>query len=91
MLAGAHAHLGDVLSAERDLKRARVLGADRDLVTGELARIYLAERRFKDLLTEVPATGGRAEMTARNMALRARAQLGLGDIGAAVAALATAF
>ena len=90
LLAKAHALTGDLVAAERDLKRARALGADRSAIAGQLAVFYLSERRFKDILAETPATGPTPDVTARNLALRGRAYLGLDDKPAAIEALTAA-
>ncbi len=90
LMARVYARLGDLLSAERELKRARTLGADRWEIMGQLGLYYLAERRFRDVLAETPTTGPTPAITARNLSLRSRAHTGMNDLRQAESALAQA-
>ena len=90
LLGRVQAQLGDLLAAERELKRARGVGADPPAIQGLLGQIYLSERRFKDVLSEIPASSPNPADAARNLALRSRAHLGLEDMRAAGLSLAAA-
>ena len=78
---------GDSIAAEKELKLARELNYNPALVTPLLGQSYLAQRRFQDLLTDVPAEGGTPELTAKYLVLRSMAQVGLRDVPGAKASL----
>ena len=75
--------MGDPVAGEKELKTARDLGADRWVVIPQLGQVYLSQGRFKDVLIEVPPEGPKPEIAARNLMLRAMAQVALNDIDAA--------
>ncbi len=81
---------GDPIAAEKELLLARQTGFDPGAVTPLLGQAILAQRRFADVLTTVPAEAGTPEMTARFLVLRSVAQIGVQDIPAAQASLAAA-
>ena len=81
MLAQAELDLGDGVSAEIELQRAKELGASRDRVTLLLGEVYLQLEKFQPLLDDLRAVGDApAEMRAAVLGLRGRAHLGLGQI-----------
>lgn len=82
--------LGDPVAGEKELKTARDLGGDRWAILPQLGEAYMAQARYKDLLTEIPPEGPRPEIAARNLMLRAMAQVALNDIDGARKTLATA-
>lgn len=89
-LALAQQQQGDPVAAEKEFKAARDLGADRWQVILQLGQVYLTQNRFSDVLTEVPPEGPTPEIAARNLILRAMAQVGNNDVAAATATLAQA-
>lgn len=89
-LAQMQLQLADPVAAEKELKTARELGADRWAVTPDLGQAYMQQGRFKDVLAEVPPEGPKPDATAKNLMLRAAAQAGLNDLVAAKESLATA-
>lgn len=89
-LARLQMQLADPVAAEKEFKAARDLGADRWTVIPLLGQVYMAQSRFRDVLTEVPTDGPTEEATAKNLMLRSMAQVALSDIPAAKASLAEA-
>ncbi len=81
---------GDSIAAEKELKVARELNYNPALVTPVLGQAYLSQRRFADVLTDVPTEGASPEVTAKYLVLRSMAQVGLRDVPAAQASLAIA-
>ena len=81
---------GDPVAAEKELKLARGLNYDPNAVTPLLAAAYMAQRRYDDLLADVPEVGGTPEQTGRNLLLRSQAQAVLKDLTGAVASLVRA-
>ena len=75
--------MGDPVAGEKELKTARDLGADRWVIIPQLGQVYITQGRFKDVLVEVPPEGPRPEIAAKNLMLRAMAQVALNDIDAA--------
>ncbi len=82
--------MGDPVAGEKELKTARDLGADRWAIIPQLGQSYVAQGRFKDVLAEVPPEGPRPELAAKNLMLRAVAQVALNDIDGAKSTLAQA-
>lgn len=73
----------DLAGAEKELRRARDAGYVTSVIDPMLARILISQRDYQRLLDELPApTGGGAD-AATLVALRATAQLGLGQKEAA--------
>jgi cellulose synthase operon protein C len=89
-LAQAQAQMGDPVAAEKEFKTARDLGIDRWQIIPQLGQVYLAQNRYQDVLTEVPPEGPNPDALARNLMLRAMAQVGLNQFDAAQATLAQA-
>jgi len=81
---------GDPIAAERELRAARDLGYDADVVTPLLGQAMLAQRRFDDVLAQVPATASKLEATAVNLVIRSLAQISLQKLAEAKAGLAEA-
>lgn len=89
-LAQLQQQSGDPVAAEKEFKTALDLGADRWEIIPQLGQVYMAQNRFSDVLTEVPPEGPTPEIAAKNLILRAMAQVGTNDIAAATATLAQA-
>ena len=77
----------DWLSVEREAKTLRALGVARTAVAPMLVRSYANQKRYADILLEVPAVASRPEEQAMNLALRSVGLLGLGQLPQAQAAL----
>ena len=89
-LAQLQQQSGDPVAAEKEFKTALDLGADRWEIIPQLGQVYMAQNRFSDVLTEVPPEGPTPEIAAKNLILRAMAQVGTNDIAAATATLTQA-
>lgn len=90
LLARTHLDLHDAVAAEKELKIARALRYERMVVTPLLARSYLMQGRYQDLLADVPANAASPEERVTNLALRATAYLLMGDMAQAQSTLDTA-
>ena len=90
MLAQTQLLMSDWVSAEKELKIARALRYDRSILLPMLARSYLAQERYADVLSEVPATALRMEDRVTNLVLRSMAYAGLNDLGQAKATIEAA-
>jgi putative PEP-CTERM system TPR-repeat lipoprotein len=80
LLGTAHLKLGDAVSAEKELTRARDLGASPDTYVLPLADAWLAQRQFQKVLDQVPLD--EAAPAARQGAVllaRSKARFGLND------------
>ena len=53
LLAQAYLKIGDGASAEKELKRAKDLGADSELLMPMLGHAYIQQRKFKEVLNEL--------------------------------------
>ena len=73
MLGQMYLDTGDVASAEKELRRARELGAQADLVQPALGKALLWQGQFQHVLDEFPEDQGNAEA----LALRGHALIGL--------------
>jgi putative PEP-CTERM system TPR-repeat lipoprotein len=73
MLGQMYLITGDMASAEKELRRARELGAKADLVQPALGKALLSQGQFQRVLEEFPEGQGGAEA----LALRGQALLGL--------------
>lgn len=81
----------DYAAAEKELTRARDGGHQADDLPTLLARALIGQRQPKRVLDEIPVPeGARPELAAPLLALRARAQLMLGDKAAAAQSLSEA-
>lgn len=89
-LAQTQLQLADPVAAEKEFKAARDLGADRWVILPQLGQVYMQQGRYQDLLTEIPPEGPKPEIAAKNLMLRAMAQVGMNDFTAANATLALA-
>ncbi len=81
---------GDPIAAEKELKLARGLNYDAGAVTPLLGAAYMAQRRFEDLLADVPDTGATPEQTGRLLLLRSQAQAAMRDLTGAALSLGKA-
>jgi putative PEP-CTERM system TPR-repeat lipoprotein len=80
LLGQAQIDLGDSVSAEIELQRAKELGAPRERVALLLAEAQLQLEKFEDLLRDLRLNEeAPADMQAAVMGLRGRAHLGLGQ------------
>jgi tetratricopeptide (TPR) repeat protein len=80
LLGQSFVDLGDVASAEIELKRARELGADSDRVSLLLGEARALQNRFDQVLREFPVVETAApETKAAMIELRGRAHLALGQ------------
>lgn len=73
MLGQMYLDTGDMPSAEKELRRARELGAQRELVLPALGKSLLLQGQFQRLLDDIADDQGNAEA----LALRGQALLGL--------------
>lgn len=73
MLGQIYLDTGDLPSAEKELRRARELGAQADLVQPALGKALLSQGQFQRLLDEFPEAQGNAEA----LTLRGQSMLGL--------------
>lgn len=90
LLARIQLQMADWFSAEKEIKVARALRYDRAVLTPMLARSYIMLERYRDLLTDIPPTGGTPQEQVSNLVLRSMAYLGLNDVVQAEQTLATA-
>jgi putative PEP-CTERM system TPR-repeat lipoprotein len=80
LLGQSFIDLGDVASAEIELKRAQELGADANRVSLLLAEARMLQNRFDQVLRDFPvAEAAPADAKAAMLELRGRAHLGLGQ------------
>ncbi|MCG8359128.1 MAG: PEP-CTERM system TPR-repeat protein PrsT [Kiloniellales bacterium] len=78
LLGEIYLELNDVLSAEKELFRARDLEVEPELMVGPLGRLWLMQEKYDEILTEISIDeGSSAELKARVSALRGRAHAGL--------------
>lgn len=89
-LAQVQLQLGDPVAAEKELKSALELGADRWAVLPDLGQAYLQQGRFKDVLADVPADAPNPDVGAKALMIRAAAQVGSNDMAAAKESLVAA-
>ena len=80
LLARSQLMTSDWVAAEKEIKIARALKYDRVTLTPMLARTYLMQEKYQELLVDIPASGASPDEVARNMVLRSMAYLGLGDL-----------
>jgi putative PEP-CTERM system TPR-repeat lipoprotein len=94
MLGKVYVEVGDGASAEKELIRARDLGADKDDVLVPLGKAYLLRGKFDDVLSQITVPAGAAEekkaLVAEVETLRGFAQLGLSRAEDAAAAFRSA-
>lgn len=79
LLAKAELRQGDAVAAEKELKQAQSLHYDGPDLLPELARAYLGQQRFRDLLREIPVGTLPAPQEADLLISRSLAQTVLGD------------
>lgn len=81
LLAQAELDIGDVVSAEIELGRAKEGGAPRDRVILLLGEIQLQQEKFEDALRDMRVNeDAPAQLRAEVLALRGRAHIGLGQV-----------
>ena len=76
-LGVVHLQLGDAVAAEKELRLAQSAGWNNQAVVPLLARAYLAQARYKDVLKEFPVEGLPPEEAGHLLVSRALAHLGL--------------
>lgn len=86
LLGEAYLEQGKNVEAEEELLLARRLGADAALTAVPLARVYSAQGKHLELLTDVSAVGHPPLVRAEILAYRGRAHLELGQLRDAEAA-----
>ncbi len=89
-LASIVLQLGDPPAAEKEGRKALELGYDPGAAINLLARVYFAENRQRDFLTDFPTGKGTTEAQVSTLIGRAQAQLQLDQADAAAASLAEA-
>ena len=89
-LARLQLQTGDPIAAEKEARAARDLKSDPDATALVLGQSLLAQQRFADVLTEVPAAGSKPEATGQLLVIRSLAQISLKDFVAANASLTEA-
>lgn len=75
--------LADPVAAQKEFRAAAALGADRWTIVPLLGEAMLAQGLNEETLAQVPARGPTPELAARNLLIRAVAQIGLKDLRAA--------
>ena len=89
-MARVQLKLADPVAAEREFRLAISRGGNLGEILPELGEAMLAQGENKQLLAAVPPRGATPDITARNLLVRAIAQLALKDAAAAEATLADA-
>jgi putative PEP-CTERM system TPR-repeat lipoprotein len=89
MLGEVYVEQGDPVSADKELRRARMLGAARESVLPLLGKALLMQGQFQKVLDEIKQEDG-VKIAASINVLRASALLGLGQADAARTTLAQA-
>ncbi len=89
-LARVLLRLYDPYSAEKEVRAAASLGADRWTLLPLLAEAYVQQERWRTVLTDIPRAAPTPEVTARLLMARAIAHLANNDVGAATTTLAAA-
>ncbi len=80
LIAQSYLKLGDGASAEKELKRARELGAAPQQVLPSLGQAYLLQRKFKQVLDELkPDANAPAPLQAELLAVQGTAHMALGE------------
>ena len=87
LLARTQLDLNDPVAAEKELKIARVLRYEKAVLNPLLARSYLMQGHYDDVLTDMPETVARPEELFPNLVARGQAYLGLGELRSAQASL----
>jgi len=84
LLGRAALRIGDLDSAEKELRRAIELGTDQSTVAVELGRVLLAKQNYQQLLDEITLDSGASDAdTIEIRRLQASAHLGLGNVAEA--------
>lgn len=81
---------GDPISAEKELKAAERLGIASAKVTMPLARAYLSQAKYEEVLKSVPDSSGTPAERVQSLLLRGEADLGLRKFSEATAAFEAA-
>ena len=90
LLAQTQLVLGDPVAAEKEIKTAAGLGWNKANVAAILSQSYVAQKKWSDILSDIPQRGATPSQTAFLLISRAYAQRGLNDNRAATATIADA-
>jgi putative PEP-CTERM system TPR-repeat lipoprotein len=90
LLGRVYLRAGNGAAAEKELRRALDIGADPAALRFDLVEARLQQQQFKDVLESLDVDALPPEDRARALALRGRAQIGLGEMDAAKRAFADA-
>jgi putative PEP-CTERM system TPR-repeat lipoprotein len=90
LLAKAQLLGGDPVAAEKELEQAQTLNYARPDLPPLLARAYLGQQRFHDLLRDIPVGTLPPEQEAQVLVIRSLAQTALGDMDSARASATSA-
>ena len=77
LLGRAYLEIGDGAGAEKELRRAKHLGADINLVYPPLAKALLIQNKPDELLSEIPESGASPEIQSELFVYRGEAYTGL--------------
>lgn len=77
-------------AAEKELNLARKHGADHSLFVVPLAKVYLLQRKFSEILTAFPVGGPSVDVRSELFVVHGNAHLALGDVEAAEKAFSSA-
>lgn len=80
LLGRVYVRINDGVSAEKELIRARRSGADNKLITVPLARAYLMQQKFEELINEIDIAGQGPEIKGEVRILQGNAHLELRDL-----------
>jgi putative PEP-CTERM system TPR-repeat lipoprotein len=83
LLARVQLRAGDAVAAEKELKQAQALHYEGPELLPFLARAYLGQERFRDLLRDLPVGTLPPEQEAMLLVSRSMAQTALGDLPSA--------
>lgn len=89
-LGRTYLDIGDLISARKELERARTYGAAVDAVAEPLSRTWLLQQDYQRVLDELPADGAEGDTKAIVLVARARAYVGLEQLDAAHQAITAA-
>ena len=80
LLARTQLALSDPVAAERELKIAGALHYERSVINPLLARSYIMQERYPELLNEIPALAAKDDEMAANLVARSAAYVRMGDL-----------
>lgn len=83
LIGKAHLKVGDAVSAEKELRRARVEGADEEHLIVSLASALFLLKRHHEVVEEIDVTGRTAEVEAGLRVIRGQAYMSLSRVAKA--------